>query len=478
MAQNSIDSFINNYVQALHDHNAAIFAGAGLSIPAGMVNWKELLRDIAEDIGLNVDKEEDLITLAQFHVNERGGRHRINQAILNDFSSRAVITDNHKILASLPIRTFWTTNYDTLIEESLRSAGKKPDVKATVKSLPTTMARRDAVVYKMHGDVLLPDQAVITRDDYESYDTKRHLFSLALQGDLVSKTFLFIGFSFNDPNLGYIFSRIRILLNENRREHYCLLRKVQRKDFNTVKDFQYAQAKQDLQVRDLRRYGIIGILLDTFAQYTDILRRIFQKYQMSRAFISGSAAQYAPWDEIKGQELIKEISRQLVQEGFGIVSGFGLGVGEHAINGILEQLDKEGTQLLDDRIVLRPFPFAISDPVERKRRWTAYRQDMLSHAGIALFLFGNKKDSSGNIINADGSEEEFQIAVSKNMAVVPIGCTGSLAADLHQRVLANFDDFYPRTGFKQLFKGLGRKGTPKQVAGRVVSFIKKLRDEA
>jgi hypothetical protein len=78
MPRDAIDSFIEIYVQALHDQNAAIFAGAGLSIPAGLVNWKELLKDIASDIGLDVNKEDDLITVAQFHVNERGGRHRIN----------------------------------------------------------------------------------------------------------------------------------------------------------------------------------------------------------------------------------------------------------------------------------------------------------------------------------------------------------------------------------------------------------------
>ena len=187
MPHSAIDSFIDTFVQALHDQSAAIFAGAGLSIPAGLVDWKGLLKNIARDVGLDVKKEEDLITVAQFHVNERRSRHQINQALINEFATRARLTDNHKILASLPIRTYWTTNYDTFIEESLRQAGKTPDVKITVENLATTMPRRDAVVYKMHGDVSQPDNAVVTKDDYESYSTTRHLFSMALQGDLVSK---------------------------------------------------------------------------------------------------------------------------------------------------------------------------------------------------------------------------------------------------------------------------------------------------
>ena len=76
------------------------------------------------------------------------------------------------------------------------------------ENLAITLSDRDAVIYKMHGDVSQVHKAVITRDDYEKYELTHSLFTTALQGDLVSKTFLFIGFSFNDPNLNYILSRI------------------------------------------------------------------------------------------------------------------------------------------------------------------------------------------------------------------------------------------------------------------------------
>ena len=58
-----------------------MFAGAGLSVPAGFVNWKELMRSIADDLGLSVDREHDPIAVAQYHQNEHGGRHRINQLL-------------------------------------------------------------------------------------------------------------------------------------------------------------------------------------------------------------------------------------------------------------------------------------------------------------------------------------------------------------------------------------------------------------
>jgi len=438
-----VDRFINVYVQALRDENAAIFAGAGLSIPAGLVDWAALMREIAEDVGLSVDREHDLVSLAQFHVNERGGRHRINQALITEFAERASLTDNHKLLASLPIRTYWTTNYDTLLEGSLRQARKRVDVKTTEASLATTLPRRDALVYKMHGDVAQVDEAVVTRDDYEAYSTAHPLFSTALQGDLVSKTFLFIGFSFNDPNLSYILSRIRLLLGQNRRDHYCLLRRVQPDDFNTRAEYEYSRGKQDLQVRDLRRYGIQGLLLDSYSAYNNLLQKVSNRFRRSRVFISGSAATYAPLSDADGQELLRTLGAHLIKDGFDIVTGFGFGLGPYLLNGALEGLEKEGTRSLHDRVTLRPFPQGISDPTVRAERWREYRRDMISTAGIALFLFGNRLDQQGNIEIASGVQEEFELAAEAGLVLIPIGITGYAAQELHTLVMQQYDTFYP-----------------------------------
>ena len=57
---------IRKYVKAIQEGNAAVFAGAGLSRPSGFVDWKGLLRPLAEDIDLDVDKEKDLLSVAQF----------------------------------------------------------------------------------------------------------------------------------------------------------------------------------------------------------------------------------------------------------------------------------------------------------------------------------------------------------------------------------------------------------------------------
>lgn len=476
MGADSAGSFVRDYVEALHDQNAAVFAGAGLSIPAGIVDWKGLLKDIATDIGLDVDQETDLVTVAQYHLNEHSNRHRINQALVNEFSARAATTENHRILASLPIRTYWTTNYDTLIEDALRFAGRTPDVKLAPPDLTLTLPKRDAVVYKMHGDVSQPDKAVVTRDDYEQYGRDRQLFSTALQGDLVSKTFLFIGFSFSDPNLNYVMSRVRVLLGQNVRTHYCLMRQVRRNDFKTAKAFTYAEAKQELQLRDLRRYGIVGVLVRDYSEYTGLLQRVARGFRRSRVFISGSAASYRPWSDEAAQRLIHEIARQLTRDGFSIVSGLGQGVGIYAANGVLAALEREKTRVLSERLVLRPFPLSIADRAERQRRWSEYRQQIVNEGGIAIFLFGNKSDNTGRLVDADGVFEEFAIAVSSGIPVIPVGCTGSAARALHSKVMTDVKAFLPIKGAVSLIKGLANGTSPRTVARRVVELVKKVRD--
>jgi hypothetical protein len=172
------------------------------------------------------------------------------------------------------------------------------------------------------------------------------------------------------------------------------------------------------------------------------------------------------------------VSAELLKQGFGIVSGFGLGVGAHVVNGIVEQLDAEGTTLLDDRVVLRPFPCAISDPEERQRKWAAYREDMLSHAGIAIFLFGNK-NAGGRCVVADGMIQEFEIAAQKGMAVIPVGCTGSGAAILHRRVLADVGGYISsRRGYKKLVADLAKPGSVADVIARIVHLTAKLKRDA
>lgn len=73
---------INNFAKAVIEGYAAVFAGAGLSRGSGYVDWKNLLKPLAEEIGLDIDKEDDLISVAQFYRNEKMNRGAINSKLI------------------------------------------------------------------------------------------------------------------------------------------------------------------------------------------------------------------------------------------------------------------------------------------------------------------------------------------------------------------------------------------------------------
>jgi hypothetical protein len=428
----SIETFIKSYTKELLDDNAAIFAGAGLSVSSGYVNWKDLLRDIADDLGLDIDRENDLVAVAQYHVNEKQNRSQINQKIIEYFTAKASKTDVHAIIARLPIKTFWTTNYDTLIESSLKENHKKVDTKIDARSLAYNLSKRDAIVYKMHGDISMPGDAVITKDDYEIYNEKRQLFTTALQGDLVTKTFLFIGFSFEDPNLNYILSRIRILIGENKRTHYAFLKKVNRLSFSSDAEYEYAEIKQKFMIDDLKRYAIEAVMLDNYDEIPKTLGRIERKLNIRNVFISGSADQYGDWSQELAVKLIQKLTAQLILNECKIFSGFGLGVGSFVINSAIQTINEEKYRHYDDYLEINPFPFQLTGD-ERQKFNTLYRDRILEHCGIAIFLFGNKT-KDGKLIVADGVLEEFKIAVEKGLCVIPIGSTGYAALEIADKI--------------------------------------------
>ncbi len=473
-----MEAFVDSYVKAIEDRTAAVFAGAGLSIPAGFVDWRGLLKNIAKDVGLDIDEENDLVAVAQYHVNEKGGRHKINQSLVNEFSQEASLTENHRILARMPIQTYWTTNYDKLIESVLSDAGKTPDVKMTTKNLAINVPLRDAIVYKMHGDVSLPDEAVVTKDDYEDYSQKRQLFSTALQGDLLDKTFLFLGFSFSDPNIGYILSRIRILLGRDQREHFCLMRKVHRKDFDSQKEFTIAQTRQKLQTRDLRRFAINVVLVDDYNDITTLLRLVEARVKRKRIFIGGSAAVYEPFDEGEARQFIHDLSKTLVKSGYEIVTGFGLGVGDAVINGALDQVFSTKHRSLDRFLVMRPFPQFATGAKKRAEMWTEYRKSMMDEAGIAIFLFGNKK-TGAEIVPANGLQEEFDVALEKGIPVIPVGFTGFSSKDLWVQIMKKTASHLWKTnGVVKELKSL-EKPPRKLSAGipKIMKLVKRLQQE-
>lgn len=468
-----ISSFIDRYVKEIKNNSAAMFIGAGFSKSAGYVDWKNLLRNIAEDLGLDIDKEYDLVSLAQYCYNKNGNRSIIDDTIFEEFSKDAEVDENHKIIAQLPIFTFWTTNYDSLIEDALREARRIVDVKSNNQQLSLTKPHRDAIVYKMHGDKQNPAEAILIKDDYEQYYQKHAQFITALSGDLISKTFLFLGFSFSDPNIDYILSRVRIDYgNQNNRQHYAIMRKIKEEDYDNPADYEYERRKHELFIEDLNRYNIRALLIDDYSEITEILNEIKIKLIQENVFISGSANEYGDYNEKEALEFIQKLSSELIAREYKIISGFGLGVGSAVIIGALEEIYMHKKDLNEDQLLLRPFPQGIENETTRQALWAKYREDMISRAGVSIFVFGNKL-SNGKIVIANGVKSEYEIAHKNHNLIVPVGCTGYAAYEIWKEINDNMSDFYTNVdeALKNAFDKLNKKSLNSELINNIISFI-------
>lgn len=434
------ETFIRKFVTELDEENAAVFAGAGLSRAAGYVDWAMLLQDIAKDLGLDAYKESDLVSLAQFHVNSHGdNRSELSQLLVDKFSDLKDPSPNHHILARLPIPTYWTTNYDRLIENALERRGKVVDTKFTVPNLTTTRRGRDVVLYKMHGDIGLPSKAILTRHDYESYHVEHAPFIEALRGDLVEKTFLFLGFSFTDPNLNYVLSRVRVHFRQDQRQHYCVMKRRSREPNESDDEFEYAGRRQTLQLADLRRFNIVPIVVDNYSEITDLLKLIEQRHRLRTIFLSGSAAHYGDWGQGPTEAFLMRLADVLISKNLRLSTGFGLGIGGAVIAGALKRIYADNDRRVDKQLIMRPFPAvtAAAEPDNLER----YRRELIAEAGIAIFFMGNK-EQDGKIVAADGMRHEFLLARENNLSVIPIGASGHEANRLSEEVLADLGSFY------------------------------------
>nr|VFJ55512.1 MAG: SIR2-like domain-containing protein [Candidatus Kentron sp. FW] len=451
--------FIKRYAEALSSGDAALFAGAGLSRAAGYVDWRDLLREIAVDLELDIDQETDLVTLAQYHCNEkRGTRWRLNQAIVDRLSDVATPTRIHRILVRLPISTAWTTNYDRLLERAFEDAGKVVDLKLSQENLVHTRRGRDVVVYKMHGCVSQSHEAVITKDDYEQYGNTRPLFVESLKGDLIGKTFLFLGFSFTDPNIDYILSRVRILLGENVREHFCVMRRPPRPseaDSRQEAEYEYELRKTELRRTDLLRFGIETVWVDGFSHIEPLLAALSSFVHRKSVFVSGAAFDPAPLGRDRLDALAREIGMRLIREDYNLVSGFGSGLGEQCVIGALRGLYGIPRGEDSERLVVRPFPRV--EPENQLRQNTRHREDLIARSGVLIVMAGNRERAkgSGETEPSPGVFEEVDIALREGKPVIPIGATGHAAREIWEKAMGNPERYLPGIETKGALEILG-----------------------
>lgn len=179
-------------------------------------------------------------------------------------------------------------------------------------------------------------------------------------------------------------------------------------------------------------------------------------------FISGSAYEYGGLGD-EGKPFVKDLTKTLLKNNYRIISGFGLGVGSSVVEGALDEVYLGKNENISDHLHVYPFP----SPSHSGDIRDCYRRDMISRAGVAIFIFGNKLEGI-SIREADGMLKEFEIACSYNVRPIPVGASGYVAERLWLEVLLHYDEYFDTREKFELFLQLG---TPYTRPGRLIDLI-------
>ncbi len=218
-----------NYIKEIQDaqekNQLVVFVGAGVSKNSNIPTWWELIKRIADKIGYKkcfscakrtsmcpivecIDQyaftQDDFLRIPEYYWSEDNSENHIEyytfiQNILKSDNGPNPIDE--EIFNLLPHHII-TTNYDTLLEDSINLNARLYSVIAQDKDLLSNANER--YIIKMHGDINSPSTIVLKESDYIQYEQQHTLISTFIRSLLVNHTFLFLGYSLNDYNLNLI----------------------------------------------------------------------------------------------------------------------------------------------------------------------------------------------------------------------------------------------------------------------------------
>lgn len=215
---------VEGICKALSSRKATLFTGAGIN--AGLVNSQGISFPLGTDLAKLICKDllgDDLLNLtldesAEF-AKTKFGSSALNKYIYDLFNTFKP-GKSHITAVQLPWDTIYTTNYDTLLEAAQNTTGVHPfGVIKKIVSYQTDLSQfseNDILYYKLHGCIELSNteagRLILTKEDLRFYKEQRTLLFKRLADDLSTKTFVFIGYSMQDPNFREILEDCREVL--------------------------------------------------------------------------------------------------------------------------------------------------------------------------------------------------------------------------------------------------------------------------
>lgn len=192
-----------------------LFIGAGSSVGAGVPAWKQLLRDIArdarvEDAYVDLLEDRDLRDWATLIDRKVGHGRDIRAIAARKIQEKQRYSLQHALLASLPSKEAVTTNFDQLFELASRVGDRDLSV------LPAHPSSSPAAwLLKLHGSVDNPARMVLTRSDYLNMPRNRGALMGLVQGLLLTRHMLYVGYSLSDEDFHELIHEVRAALSDS-----------------------------------------------------------------------------------------------------------------------------------------------------------------------------------------------------------------------------------------------------------------------
>lgn len=409
------DIFVSELASSFRKGELSLFLGAGSSIDAQYPTWKELLTPCANELKLDINDISDYFQLAQYYINEFSSSklHHIVNEELNKYVFESELLD---IIVDIGFRSIWTTNFDKVIEKNFENNNININTIHDEIDLSSVSLKNRINIFKMNGDIGNISKIVLAKSDIEDYDKTHSLFLTFFQQELMTNTFLFIGYSFEDKIILNEIHKLQTYLGNSKKTFYTIM-----KDKPDDKNF-------SLFISDLeKRYNIKVLTVKEHKCIREVLEDIKNKIISKNVFISGSLDTFD--DENKAYELCKNISNILLDNGYNIVTGFGKNIGYYISGSSIQKLYSINESNIEKRLIMRPFAHDMSLEDD-----TLFRNNLIKNTHFSIFLYGQARDKNKNIVNSRGTIEEFKISCENGNIIIPIASTGFATKEIFDKI--------------------------------------------
>jgi hypothetical protein len=205
--------YITQLARAVTERRAVLFVGAGVSISVGLPSWETLIKQMAEELGLDGEvavRRERFQTLAEYYQLKHGSIGPLRSWMDRNWSvSREKVKQSelHRLIVLLDFPVIYTTNYDRNLEVAFEIHGR--DYVKVSNARDVAQARRDVTqIIKYHGDFDEDSSLVLTETDYLDRLSFDSPLDVRFRSDALGSTILFVGYSLSDMNIRLLLHRL------------------------------------------------------------------------------------------------------------------------------------------------------------------------------------------------------------------------------------------------------------------------------